>query len=360
MVNTLHTGKMPQRESNFELLRLISMFMILALHYCQCGFDGCIYLQQNKMNAILSVIFGSWGTAGVGCFFLISGYFMSCRKKFLSKSAVKVFLETSFYSCAIYIILSLCGKETFSGYDFALQAITPVLACYWYITVYLMLYFAIPFINEALSNMSPKTIRKSLIIFTFLIPIYVFFCSNAPVGYFIYAIYMYATGYYIRHYSDVKNEKRIIRLTSVVTLISVSAMVAISCLDAYLPSELILSRFRGIISPTQASLALLLFLLFKNLQFKNSRIINWLAKSTLAVYIVHMNVYIRSIIWNDILQSEKYSNTSVFIFHLIFSCISVYISISFIDVFWRRIWGLISNIKILDRLCLRVDKWYTE
>lgn len=62
---------MGKRDSRFELLRIISMFLIIIYHY---GLYG------NWNNSSLKTqIFSPWGQIGVSLFVLISGYFLSTQ-----------------------------------------------------------------------------------------------------------------------------------------------------------------------------------------------------------------------------------------------------------------------------------------
>ena len=58
------------RSSNFELLRIISIFMIICFH---CSFHG--QFQTSGENKIIINFFNQLGELGVNCFILISGYF---------------------------------------------------------------------------------------------------------------------------------------------------------------------------------------------------------------------------------------------------------------------------------------------
>ena len=58
------------RNSNFEILRILSMFMIICFH---CSFHG--KFSDGEGNRLIINFFNMFGELGVNCFVLISGYF---------------------------------------------------------------------------------------------------------------------------------------------------------------------------------------------------------------------------------------------------------------------------------------------
>lgn len=62
-----------ERNSNIEVLRIISMALVVGLHYLNFGMGVLINLIFNK---IWTHLFESLGIIGVNIFVLISGYFL--------------------------------------------------------------------------------------------------------------------------------------------------------------------------------------------------------------------------------------------------------------------------------------------
>lgn len=67
--------KKRHRESNFELLRIIAMFLIVLHHAI---YHGVLAVNNTKypLNSSISFILGMGGRIGVFLFVLISGYFL--------------------------------------------------------------------------------------------------------------------------------------------------------------------------------------------------------------------------------------------------------------------------------------------
>ncbi|MCT3487413.1 hypothetical protein EFR34_09820 [Lactobacillus delbrueckii subsp. lactis] len=90
------------RQSNFELLRIISMFLIVLGHVTfQTKF---VYPRQAVLHNVSIQSLWIGGKLGVWEFTLISAYFLS-HSRFKIESLKKVWGVTLFYSISIYAIL---------------------------------------------------------------------------------------------------------------------------------------------------------------------------------------------------------------------------------------------------------------
>lgn len=71
------------RDSNLECLRLVAAFLIVAYHMAifRTDLSGSIILQKEfSFNQLFAFITQSWGVVGVGCFFILSIWFLSEKK----------------------------------------------------------------------------------------------------------------------------------------------------------------------------------------------------------------------------------------------------------------------------------------
>mgnify|MGYP002852928419 CR=1 FL=1 len=109
------------RKSNIELLRIISMLMIIAYHLYIHGVrriglvsaDLQNFLNDNVINKVFSMVFAPGGEIGVGLFFMITGYFLHSKT---SGRVAKIFIRCVFYSLIsiLIILLNICMG---GGYD---------------------------------------------------------------------------------------------------------------------------------------------------------------------------------------------------------------------------------------------------
>ena len=89
------------RKSNFELMRIISMFFIIVCHVIDSG-----NLINNCRNSTLIIIFEMFmflTRVHVNSFMLLSGYFQS-KSKFKIKKLFKMILQVWFYLIIFFLI----------------------------------------------------------------------------------------------------------------------------------------------------------------------------------------------------------------------------------------------------------------
>jgi surface polysaccharide O-acyltransferase-like enzyme len=87
------------RDSNFEFLRIISMFMIIIWHIGIHGISSYVDISNflSGFNEILYYFICSLTVVSVSLYVLISGYFLSKSKKIKLNKLINLFIETSFF-----------------------------------------------------------------------------------------------------------------------------------------------------------------------------------------------------------------------------------------------------------------------
>ena len=151
-----------ERNIGLDFLRIISMIMVLILHYLS---KGGLLKESNSysVNYIIYNILKIASIIAVNCYVLISSYFL-VKSKFRIKKFLKLWLEVIFYSVSIYLLLVMFGLIQFNFGD-AIQSILPIISKqYWFITVYLVMYLLSPFLNKLIYALDKEEYRKLLII----------------------------------------------------------------------------------------------------------------------------------------------------------------------------------------------------
>lgn len=99
-----------ERKSNIELLRIISMLLIIIFH---CAYkSGFVFEEYFSMNKFLVKIFWMFGELGVNLFGLISGYHM-IQGRFKHKKLILLTSEVFFYQIFTHVIA--CKVGIFQG-----------------------------------------------------------------------------------------------------------------------------------------------------------------------------------------------------------------------------------------------------
>lgn len=137
---------MEQRKSNMELLRILSIFMIVVFH---CAYkSGFEFSQQFSLNKLVVKTFWMLGELGVNLLVLISGYFM-VNGKFKWTKAIRLIAEVLFYSVFTWLLAICLGISGPPGnWKDLFPILLPVtLNRYWFIAAYLIVYIMSPYLT---------------------------------------------------------------------------------------------------------------------------------------------------------------------------------------------------------------------
>ena len=95
------------RNIYMDILKIISMFMVVLLHATNFGIQN-IKIEIGSINYFIVWIIRIFSMVAVNCFVLISGYFL-CQKKEnkenILKKIIRLWVQTEMYSIGLYLIL---------------------------------------------------------------------------------------------------------------------------------------------------------------------------------------------------------------------------------------------------------------
>ena len=178
------TGTVRPRLGNIELLRIVSMLLIVCNH-----FEGhALAIQGFEWGA--AHLYSNWlirgiGYIGVNLYVLISAYFL-CQSSFKAKKLLKLLIEVWFYSMIIYGLFVGTGQVSFSFIGFFKSFLPTLCSQYWFITCYVVMYILSPFFNKLISTLHEKQtlIRFSILLFVLfcVIPNFFFFSEWIHFG----------------------------------------------------------------------------------------------------------------------------------------------------------------------------------
>jgi surface polysaccharide O-acyltransferase-like enzyme len=349
---TLNQNK--TRYMNFELLRIISMIMVVALHYMQFG--GA--LEQNTfegVNWIFTWTIEALSIVAVNCYVLLSGYFL-VKSKFKLKKLMQIWLQVLFYSLGIYIIFLGVGMVNFNIKDLIKSCLPVLFNQYWFATVYIAMYIFSPFLNTAIYALSKKQMRNLLIILFVMFSVWPtilpFGTSLDKTGGYsiIQFIFLYFIASYIRLHWDFNIKRRyFIGLYLLITLFVVISKVILTVIGFNYLSGMLYAYNSVTIVLSSVSL----FLFFRSISIKNviiNKIISSISGLTFGVYLIHINPLINSILYKNILHTELFWNTKLFIPVSIGLILEVFIVCMLIDAIRKRIFMIIENSKIFNKL----------
>ena len=154
------------RSSNFEILRIIAIIMIIMHHYAI--YSGFVWDYQLTINRVLVNIFQMFGKLGVCLFIIISGYFYD-KSKFKIKKFVALILQVFIYSIIGLTIGLITNSENLSVINIIKSIFPSTFGLYWFASCYFLIYIFSPFIKKIIENLSKKEFK---ILLTLMIGIY--------------------------------------------------------------------------------------------------------------------------------------------------------------------------------------------
>lgn len=363
--------KVKSRNSSIELLRILSMFAIVLHHYALKGtFDWNPYNPKYSGAIKVNLFLHYFGKLGVVIFVMIGAYFL-CEKQFNFRRPINLIITTVFYSFELYLLFKLFDPTGIWGNDSVVRVLLPfpLPSGYWFVYSYIVMLFAMPFLNIIIRNLTRK---KLLLLIIGLILLWSFLTIGLQIfdgkpdtfvdsfGYTptTYFFLIYFVSAYIRKYSGkVLNSKT---YTIVGTLICILVAIILSSLANNEKLFNGIADLFDVNSPLVLFNAVFAFSYFKNTHF-NSRTINYIAGSMFGVYLIHENSFVRPFIWQNTFSSKEYARTGIeYLFYGIVVSMMVFIIAMMIDVIFRRIF-FSKSIKrcstfLSDRLSRLINK----
>lgn len=343
-LNSYKTKSIPNnRNSNIELFRILSMLLIVAHHYVvNSGLTvagGPISNNVWSFPSQFLLMFGAFGKTGINCFVLITGYFM-CKSNITAKKFVKLLFEVMFYKLIIHSIFWITGYAPIT-ISSVLKAIIPFTSIAQNFTgTYLLFFLCIPFLNVLVHNMNEKQHIRLLLLSSF---IYIIFGTiplfSVTMNYVSWYIVLYFIASYIRLYpKKVFNNTKFWGIAALIcVMLSLLSVFVCSWLgvkfNRYMPfafvtdSNTLLAVLTGLSS----------FMFFKNLNIKQSKLINTISGTTFGVLLIHANSDImRQWLWKDICNNVGTYNSVWMPLHAIGCVIIIFAICATIDMFRIR------------------------
>lgn len=272
-----------ERQSNMELLRLLSILFVLVIHadYLSLGVPTGEELVSSPVSTLLRIGIEQFTIVCVNVFVLISGWF---GIRFGYRGFLK-FIYQILFSGILILAFFLC-----SGEQVSIGIICYTLyagSCWWFVVAYMGLYVLAPLLNAFVEYASQKQMRNFLIVFF----VWEFFwgwikdVAGFQSGYSVLSfIGLYLLARYVRMYPGHwtgKSSRKHVRWYILTVLISILLTVL----------ELVVTngnsgRFISHDSPLVIFGSLCLLVSFSHLQFQ-SKLTNSLAASSFTIYLLH-------------------------------------------------------------------------
>lgn len=314
-----------QRNASLDLLKCICMLLIISHHYVVHGGYDPLNLENFSKGRFFLQQVGMYGSLSCDIFALITGYYLinergNVQKRFCK--VIRLFLEMLFYSISIYAIMVLTRLVPLSITGIY-KALLPNLWGNWYVIAYLLFYLFVPFLNPILLNLSKQKYKWFIVLLLFcwsVVPTFTYLdpaWSWSNVDFFIV---MYTIGAYFRLHvkekvyvrENILNRKDLSLVCGILSIILLGGSICfIDFVGIKLGRVEILSQgtyFMPLYSVLAVFCAISWFSYFSTVEFKSS-MISFVSGTTLGIYLIHENDYIRIWVWQMIYPNVNYVNS---------------------------------------------------
>lgn len=296
-----------KRRANIELLRVLSMLVIVLMHLMDK--TGAIMdVESDRPMYYIGWILMAICRTGNNCFILISGYFAK-ESRFKLEKLLHLYVQILFYSVTIAALMIFLQVDLTSSR--LLAVVLPVTHReYWFATVYIGLYCLMPFLNHMVNRMEKGEFRRLLIVLGILFSVVpTFFFANGWMGdggaeSIVWFSFLYLLGAYIRNYGQEAIEKSKIKLKLCfwgIILIVPFCKFATNLLCRGTEIDVKVSKILYLSNSVPLLCAsLLLLMIFASVRIENSRLskgINRVGGLTFGIYLIHNNVNLSHYLW---------------------------------------------------------------
>lgn len=343
--------KINNRNSNIDMIRIVAMLLVVALHCMDYG--GFIKLSEANLFLSLFVSLNhTISICAVNCFALISGYLLTDGKKRWNKLA-GLWVEVCFYSAFFAVLFNIVFPKKVTLLSVCKSFFPISTNQYWYFTAYVGLFFLMPTLNAIVTSRSEQEFQKDIFNVVLLFSLYAFFIKddifflNRGFSVWWLAI-VYILGAGIKKY---RMEERFSRQTLQLLLISDVLITSVLKLLMQKCGINIWGRLYSYNAPNIIFMAVVLFMLFLKIDFKifflKEKGLRILSSATFGVYLIHNNNYFNDLVFKNIFINVPTDNVIIFILCFYFSIASVYATCTVIELLRIRFFCVIKGCFVL-------------
>ena len=300
-----------ERQSNFELLKIIAMLMIVAHHFVAKNFYNVdTEIIGLTINKVFLQFFGNQAFIGNNLFFMCSAWFLIDKRDELAGFPASSFkriwkLEKAmlFYGIIFWIVFKLLSYEG-ATISLLLKSIFPLSTnLWWYPTCYAVFLLIHPFYRKGLQSLKEDELKKMLVVMgcvwsvSTLIPVFDYGASN-----FLCFVMLYAFVYYRKHFSNKYFDSKRFCVALIVTgyLLVLLSVVVLDSIGIRFSTagQYACYYLRGNYRLFPMIISIAVFELFKDFRI-NSGIINYIASLTFGVYLIHMYPSVRDYMFSS-------------------------------------------------------------
>lgn len=344
--------------------------ILVVMSHCDdiFGLTG-LYSKTLGIPKLINDFLDIGGQVGVGCFLLISGYFLAERKFSLAR-ILKLAGEVWFYIVGTFAVWAIVG--TLRG-DLSQEAIAaervyvlfPILySRLWFVTAYMILSVLSPFLNELIFRLDRRTYRAFLAVLILIFVVidggYPKFMPGISDGRILPVFVIYFIAGYIKRFRTERhhNAGRHFLSALVFYLLLFGSAYLLTYLgvkrgDAYAMEQRYF--FRALNSPLVVTVCVETFLGTLEMEMPCRRVINTLASCTFGVYLFHANRIMRVLVLPKWFPISRVSGSAPLFFASMAGVAVIYLAATVIDLLRQYTVGRLWD-RLVDRLAPPLER----
>lgn len=350
-----------QRSANLDLLRIVSMLLIVFLH--SIDHSGVLENAENCGTGMYFYIRFAYGLCQVcvNIYIMLSGYFM-IHSAFRLQKLAALWMEAAFYSVVLKLLFMVTGQEDFSILSL-IGCFFPILTGrYWFLTIYVGMYLLSPFLNILIRSLDRK--QHSLLnlclfglfsVWVSIHPAIAGMKSGGGWGLAWFVVLYIAAAWFRLYYTPDGKPARWLLAYVAISVLMAAAQVAARAWNVGIMQKILANWFRYDSAPVYL-MTLALFAGFLNINIRSAgaaRLICTAAPLTLGVYLIHAHANVSPWSW-AVLDLPGRMDSALFLPIQLGAVLLIFGVCAGVDLLRSRTLGRLENSPPVHALCSRV------
>lgn len=350
-----------QRNANLDLLRIVSMLLIVFLH--SIDHSGVLEQAENCGAAMYFYIRFAYALCQVcvNIYIMLSGYFM-IHSTFRLHKLVVLWMEAVFYSFVLKLLFMVTGQGDFSIISLVSCFFPLLTGRYWFLTIYVGMYMIAPFLNILIWAMDRK--QHSLlnlclfVLFSLWVSVHPAIAgmkSGGGWGLAWFVVLYLTAAWFRRYYTPDHKPLRWMAGYLAIPAVMAAAQLAVSAVQIGIAGKILSNWFRYDSAPVYL-MTLCLFVAFLNIRIRSpraDRLICAIAPLTLGVYLIHAHANVSPWSWK-VLNLPGKMDSVLFPLIQLGSVALIFTVCAVLDLLRRRTVGRLEQSRSVRSLCDRI------
>lgn len=332
---------MKQRKSNFELLRIVAMVMIVLAHAAGQGQFSRHAVGINRYIALFFTYGGKFWSSVL----VILGASFACSRGVKFKSIFHIVFSAAMVTFGCTLLKPELHASTGAYLKACALSLFPISTHrYWFVTTYVFLLLLAPWLNYAVQMMNRREYTVLLAIATLLFSVpYTFLLGSRHTVHndLLWFLYLYFIGGYLVRFPPSFTRR-------------CGLMFFLGCADLALIFWICTEQGTNYYSEQGSILmaigAALFFCAFRSLSLKPSRWINRIASGAFMVYLIHQANMLRHFWWFSFFRCDAWWTSAWFVPNVLAIAVFFFILGMILDAACRWLERLLYRIPPVRRL----------